>query len=436
MERARVDKVAIVKHDGTSASFMKALQLCDGLDGLKAGDKVLLKPNVLWGGTRAMPPYGRVTTSAIVEYTLQALRDRGCTDIAIGEGTIANEEMGSTTARGFEWTGIAKVAKRYGARLVDFNSGPHEGVELGGVKVRIAKGAMECDFLVDIPVLKAHRQTKVSLGMKNLKGCLALASKKAFHKHDLAHLIALLNTKVRPSLTIIDGIYGLERGPEFLGTPQRLDLIIAGRDVFSCDVVGATVMGIAPEEVGHIQEFASLTGRTPSLDGIEVRGEPIERVARRFEWRLSAEDVLRKAGIEGLTIQEHGDSCCSGCIAILSALVGVLSKDCPGTALDGVEICMGPEVRAKSESRKVFLLGDCAIAANKDLKEAVRIKGCAPPILHTVTGVVLKCLPPAKAARILMSRTFKNVGTKLGVYAEAFPAFGVCEPPTFDRKHF
>ena len=112
-------KVAIVKHDGTYDSFVKVLELCNGLDGLKVNDKVLLKPNIVWGGTRNFPQYGRVTTSTMVEYILRALRDRGCSDITIGEGTVTNKEMGSTTARGFEWSGIGKVAQRYGARLVD-----------------------------------------------------------------------------------------------------------------------------------------------------------------------------------------------------------------------------------------------------------------------------------------------------------------------------
>jgi len=30
----------------------------------------------------------------------------------------------------------------------------------------------------------------------------------------------------------------------------------------------------------------------------------------------------------------------------------------------------------------------------------------------------------------------KNIGMKLGIYDEAFPAFGVYKPPEFDRKHF
>jgi uncharacterized protein (DUF362 family) len=161
---------------------------------------------------------------------------------------------------------------------------------------------MECDFLSDLPVLKTHRQTKISLGMKNLKGCLALRTKQTFHRHGLNRLIALLNMRIRPSLTIIDGIYGLERGPDIVGTiPHRMDLIITGKDVFSCDIVGAMVMGIQPDGVEHLKEFASLTGRTVSLDRVEVSGEPINQVAQKFEWRRSQEDILRQAGITGVS---------------------------------------------------------------------------------------------------------------------------------------
>ncbi len=430
------NKVAIVRYDGTQASLGKTLELCDGLDGLKPGDKVLLKPNILWGGQKNMPPYGRVTTSIIVEHLLQILRDWGCRDIAIGEGTIPNKELDSTTARGFRWTGMDKVAKRYGARLVDFNSEPCADLQLEDIKARIARCALESDFLIDIPVLKAHRQTKVSLGMKNMKGCLALASKKRFHTHDLSSLIALLNTKISPSLTVIDGIYASEKGPDFLGTPYRMDLIIAGKDVFACDIVGAAVIGIDPGEVDHLREYASLTGRIVSLGGIEVRGEPIDQVARQFEWRLSYEEVFRRYGIKGLTVQDPGNSFCSGCVAIMSALTGVITKDCAGETFDGVEICAGREVRAREGSKKVLLLGDCAVSANKGREDAVRIKGCPAPILDTVTAVALKCLPPKKAAAILIPRTFKNIGLKLGLYHEAFPAFGDCKPPEFDKKHF
>lgn len=432
------EKVAIVKYDGTPNALKKAIELCGGFEELKPNHKILLKPNILWGGTKKLPPFGVVTTSTMVDHLLKLLCERGCKDITIGEGTIPNKELGSSTYKGYEWSGIGRVAKRYGARLVDFNSEPFEEMQLEKIKVKISRQALESDFLINLPVLKAHRWTKVSLGMKNLKGCLAIESKKKFHKHDLPHLIALLNTKIKTSLTLVDGIYAKEQGPDFLGASHRANLLIAGRDILSCDIIGAEVMGIRPEEVDYLKEFSSIAGRSLSLDAIEVKGETLKEIARPLKWRLSLDDIFHQAGIQGITIQhEETDlSCCSGCATILSAFCGVFCKDNPGVILDGLEICMGSEVRAKKESKKIFLLGNCAIAANKDLKDGIKIKGCPPPILNTVMSIVLKSLPPKRVAKILMSRMIKNIGIKIGIYDEAFPAFGVYNPPEFDRNHF
>jgi hypothetical protein len=64
------------------------------------------------------------------------------------------------------------------------------------------------------------------------------------------------------------------------------------------------------------------------------------------------------------------------------------------------------------------------------------VKGCPPPVVNTVMAVVRKGLPQQKASRILISRMLKGIGTKLGIYDETFPAFGFCNPPEFDWKHF
>ncbi len=437
MEKEQIrEKVAITKYDGTLNPLRKAIELCGGFEELKPDHKILLKPNIVWAGTKKLPPYGVVTTSTMVDHLLHLLRERGCKDITIGEGTIVNKEMGSNTMKGYDWSGIGKVAKRYGVKVVDFNTEAFEEVQLDEIKVNISRWALESDFLINLPVLKAHRQTKISLGMKNLKGCLALNSKKKFHLHDLARLIALLNAKIKTSLTIIDGIYALERGPEFLGTPHRMNLIIVGKDIFSCDIIGTMVIGMKPEEVEYLKEFASIKGRSLSLDGIEVKGESIDAVAQKLEWRLSFEDIFHQARISGITIRDPGQSCCSGCQTILSAFSAVFSKDNPDVVLDGVEICMGGEVRAKEESKKVFLLGNCAIANHKDLKDGIKIAGCPPPILNTVVTLVRNTLLPRRLAKIMMSRMIKNIGIKLRIYDEAFPAFGVYAPPEFDRSHF
>jgi len=151
-------KVAVVKYDGTSNALRKAIELCGGFEELKPDHKILLKPNILWGGTKKLPPFGVVTTSVVVGHLLELLHDQGCRDIKIGEGTIPNKELGSSTHKGYEWSGIGKVGKRYGAKLVDFNSEPFEEVQLEKIKVKVSRCALESDFLINLPVLINRRR--------------------------------------------------------------------------------------------------------------------------------------------------------------------------------------------------------------------------------------------------------------------------------------
>jgi uncharacterized protein (DUF362 family) len=302
--------VAVVKYEETAEALRKAIDLANGFEELKRSDRVLLKPNVVWGGSKQMPQFGVVTTARIVEDLLQLFSEHGC-EISIGEGTVVNEELGSNTFRGFKWSGIERMAKKFGAKLIDFNKESSEQVELNDTKVWIATSALEADFLINMPVLKTHVQTKVSLGLKNLKGCLQMRSKMEFHKRGLERMIALLGTKVKPELTIIDGIYANERGPGRIGTAHRMNLIIAGRDILSCDITGSTILGIDPSTVDHLREFAAITDRSLDMETIDVRGEKVEDVTRPLEWDLNYEDIFRQAGIRGITVQKPGKAVCT-----------------------------------------------------------------------------------------------------------------------------
>jgi hypothetical protein len=285
-------------------------------------------------------------------------------------------------------------------------------------------------------VLKTHVQTKVSLGLKNLKGCLQMRSKMEFHKKGLERMIALLSTKVKPKLTIIDGIYANEHGPGRMGTAHRMNLIIAGRDILSCDIVGSTILGIDPSTVDHLREFATITDQSLEIDTIDVRGEKVEDVTKPLEWDLDYEDIFRQAGIRGITVQKPGKTVCTNCASNCEAMIHVFCKDNKGMDLKGMEVCVGAELRPKEESKKVFLIGNCAIAANKDLKSAIRVKGCPIKISELLMTFAKNALDKRRARRVLLVRLVKNMATKLGIYDEYFPTYGCYEPPEFDKAHF
>ena len=154
-------------------------------------------------------------------------------------------------------------------------------------KVRVAKTALE-SVIISVPKLKVHRLATVTLGIKNMMG--ALASKGSMHNGRLNENIADLASVLKPSLTVIDGVIAGE-GHETSGNPVKMDVVIAGTDPVAVDAVGASVMDIQPAEVKHLVLAERKGLGTCRLENIEVIGEPIEKVKRKFRRSISSKIV-------------------------------------------------------------------------------------------------------------------------------------------------
>lgn len=432
--------VSLVKFNDSLNSLRKAVELCDGFDKLRSTDKILIKPNNCFRH-KIMPPYGMVTTSKTIDGVIQLLLEYGCKDISIGEGAIIGilDELEPYTKRGFKGTGIDRVAEKYGVKLIDFNQGPFQEVDLGGVKAHVAQAALETDFLINIPVLKTHFQTKVSLGFKNLKGCLSKASKQKFHTTNrLDSLISLLNESIRSDLVIIDGIYMLEKGPEtYAGVAYRKDLIIASTDIFECDTVGTTILGVDPSQVDYLREFAERHNRHFDISAIQIKGEDIESLKEQLEWHFEPDTVLlSQSKVTGLSSPHPGQTLCSACGATLALAVSLFAKDNPKMDFGGAELYYGLELKPDKDTSNTILYGNCAIKHNKRLQNAIKIEGCPPSLTTTLLALMKALLSKPRMLRMTLVRAMKLVGIRLGVYDEAFPGWERYRSKEFDKTHF
>lgn len=372
--------VAIVKYDQTANALRKAIELCDGFEQLKTSDRVLIKPNAGGGILKGQLANGVTTTVMIMEDLVALLREYGCTDITVGEGPIILKEIRMDTQKAYERSGMFELSEKLGVPLVDFNEEEFVKVDLEGTKARISKRALEADFLINVPVMKAHRQSVVSLGLKNMKGCLHNMSKRHFHRYGLHRLIAVLGTVVKPDLTIIDGIYALHRGPWGTDAP-RLDLIVAGKDVLSCDIVGSTIIGIEPNEVPHLREFAELMGRSLDVADIDIRGERVQDVATKLEYKFGwVPTAIEPHKVKGITMEEPEESVCTACGMTVWMGINSFLRENEGATFDNMEFCVGVSPKARKESNQVFLFGNCAIGTNRNYRDAIRLKGCPPTI--------------------------------------------------------
>lgn len=429
--------VSIVKYDGSLDSVRRAVEMCGGLEGLDRGARVLIKPNITYSGCVWMPPYGMVTTSVVVEGLLSLLAEHGCTNVSIAEGAVLGV-LGSHTGRGFTYTGIDRVARRFGARLIDLNEGPFETRVLDGVRVGISRTVLDADFLINVPVLKTHSQVKVSLGFKNLKGCIDIPSRKAFHHKGLDRLICLLNQAVRTDLTVIDGIYTLEKGPDALaGIAHRKNLIVASRDPFACDCVGAAVMGIDPSQVGHLREYALANGLPTDVNALQIAGEDLNAVAERIEWELDpGKDLIQPAGITGLSIPHPGERICSGCYSSLAYALAAFSRGNPNLDLGGTTIYCGRNQTNEPGPGRIVLYGNCAISSNRTERQALKIAGCPPGVMETLLFLMNTLVSKPRMVRTLVVGGPKMLALRVGLYSGDHPRWKLYRPPEFDRSHF
>jgi uncharacterized protein (DUF362 family) len=430
--------VSIIKYREKQETIKRAVQLCDGLKELKTSDSVLIKPNIVLGSPRKkMPLYGVVTTVRILEEIVILLREYGCKNITIGEGSPFHRELNLSTINGFERIGITRIAQKYGVKLADFNDGEFTSIDLGPAKIKLATAALESDFLINVPVLKTHVQATVSLNFKNLKGCLKQSSKMKFHKKGLNEMIARLSTVLKPKLNIIDGIYSLERGPNPSGRAYRTNLIIAGRDSFTCDIVGTACMGIEPSDVEYFRKFSALTGEPLSFQNIEIEGESIDDVAFPLEWQMQdSEEIMANYDMKGATFQWPGNTLCTNCAIMSETFMGVFLKDNKKSTFNNIEFVLGDKIHPHKESKQVFLMGDCAIKNNPDCDNAIKIRGCPVGVGESILKVYNHALSKSKRRKLFAIRMIKSMAAKVGIYEETFPRPYSYDTPDFDRSFY
>ena len=386
--------VAVVKYEKPLDSVRRAVDLTDGLDDVRRGTKVFVKPNiVLWTSVTPFPKWGLMTTSRVVEDMVVLLKERGVEDITIGEGPVLLDPKDKDLIlQAYESLGYETLKKRYGVKLVNVYRRAFEEVDCGdGIRLNFSRDFLDSDFVVNIPVMKTHSQTVVSLGIKNIKGLISTNFRKKCHssdtEKDLHFMVARLADRLPPAFTILDGIYTNERGPGFDGKMRRSDLLVASRDILAADKVAARLLGFDPSRVPHLVHAAANRGRPTDLSDVELEGARIEDVALslRHEFDYTEDGSLplfmAKMGVKGLSFRKPDTSLCTYCFTMAGLILGSIAQAWKGQAWEDVEVLTGKIMKPSPGMNKTVLVGNCMYAANKDdpnIRNMIAAKGCPP----------------------------------------------------------
>jgi uncharacterized protein (DUF362 family) len=432
--------VAIVRFERPLESVRRVVDLSHGLDHLPSKANVFIKPNIVfWTRTTLFPKWGVVTTSRVVEDMVILLKERGIDEITIVEGTVTYDPKDrETAAHAFESLGYNVLKRRYGIKTLNIFERPFKRIDLGAdVVLNFNEDILQSDFVVNLPVLKTHAQTVVSLGIKNLKGLIDVNSRKKCHsphpEKNLHYMVARLANKLPPSFTLLDGIYTTERGPFFEGRLRRSNILIASSDIFSVDKVGAKVLGYDPSEVPHLVHAAQDFGRPIDLSDVEVVGEKIDSVVSRHEYAFPyTEDgnlpkPLEKLGVKGLYYPKYDHTICTYCSGFTTVILMAIASAWRGEPWNEIEILTGKIMKPSPGKKKTILIGKCMVQANKDhadINEMIAVKGCPPDLKEAMKAL--------HQAGIDVSPTFfENMDMAAGFFMKRYEG-----KPEFEESFF
>jgi len=226
---------------------------------VKAGQRVCLKPNAAWA---RMPGSGACTHPDVLGAVIELLLDAGVE----ADDIVVFEKTRDAAITAMAWSGVGELCDELGVAVINGTSSaafqaqpPPENtlyLEPNNEQEEVALELMMADVVINMPVLKQHSATKLSMGIKNLMG--AIFNPERYHgtgdaneggnelDERIADLAILLGQRV--TLTLMDATYVLrEGGPKGVeGEPgDELNTIILGTDPVAVDAIGAEVYGMA-----------------------------------------------------------------------------------------------------------------------------------------------------------------------------------------------
>ncbi len=272
---------------------------------INPGSKVVIKPNLtadtnLWQNGIVTSPY---TVEGIIRYVQKAAP----AEIIIAEATAC----GLDNKKAFRENGFEEVAVRTGARIVDLYDEKFvpTPVENGMVakEIKVAKRVLDADFLINVPTMKTHVATGVSLCLKNLKGVLPENEKRRSHFLGVNEFVTDLNSIVKPHLCVIDATVAMEGDGPMQGTPVHLGVLLAGTDPVATDLIATRVMGLDPWKFKCFNYAKKQNIGVWHEADIALTGVPINKIKRVFQPASST-----FPDIPGITLIDGG--ACPGCL--------------------------------------------------------------------------------------------------------------------------
>lgn len=212
--------------------------------------RVGIKPNLV---SPSPASEGATTHPEVVAGIIEYLQGYGIRQITIMEGSW----VGARTSEALRVCGYEELCRSYQVAFVDAQKDPWRKKDCKGMELAVCSCADQVDFMINVPVLKGHCQTKITCALKNMKGLIPNKEKRRFHQMGLHRPIAHLAAGIRQDFIVVDHICG-DLDFEDGGNPVIRDQIWTAADPVLVDAWVCHMMGYEKDEVPYIGMAESL----------------------------------------------------------------------------------------------------------------------------------------------------------------------------------
>ncbi len=209
-----------------------------------SGKRILLKPNLISGGAPSLACSNPFFTAAAASCFLA----RGAR-VLLGDSPAFGTASHVLKQQGFieALSGIAVTFVPFRTRVVKKLS--------CGISVTIAAEALDCDYFVNLPRVKAHEQMGVTMAVKNTFGIVLGARKAWLHmrhgesRQVFSRMILELQELLPPTLVFADGIEVMHRRGPIKGSSLSLCCLAAAKNSVALDRAMLDVLEIDKERI-------------------------------------------------------------------------------------------------------------------------------------------------------------------------------------------
>ncbi len=281
------NKVSVVKCGGYAdvrGAVEKAVDLIGGIEKfVKKGDKVVIKPNFV---SKKKPEEAVTTNPALLRAVIELSEKAG------GIVTVAESPGGPYNAAALKSVytvcGAYEAVKSTNAKL-NFDTGFTEVSYPEGRTVKsipIINPILDADVIISLPKLKTHAMTSYTGAVKNLFGVIPGTHKAELHfrldeRKAFCSMLVDLHECVKPTLSIMDAVWGMEGNGPTAGVNRHIGLVMASENAHALDLASCYLIDYRPEEVDTVREAIERGLVADSAEKLEIEGEDLKPLVIR-----------------------------------------------------------------------------------------------------------------------------------------------------------